>query len=713
MANLAHFTRHTGRKFANAYVLPALLAGIAFAVPLTVPADGNKLKDVNFFALPGNDVEVVLNFSGSIPEPARFTTDNPSRIVLDFQGTQLDTQKKNWSVSWGALRGISAVEAGGRTRVVLNLLQPAPFTLVREENQVVISIGALAEGAAAQAGSQAVPPASPQPVQQAAAAPDVFSEPSVQNIDFRRGHNGEGLIRITLSEPGIAVDMREEGQNIVIDFKETNLPEELDRRLDVTDFATPVMMIDSSQKENDAHMEISATGRFEHLAYQTENVYTIEVKQLSPKEKEKKIKLEDKIYKGQPLSLNFQNIDIHAVLNLIADYRGVNIITTDRVRGNVTLRLKNVPWDQALDLILDAKALGIRKIGNVWSIDLQSALDAREQEQLAARKKIAELEPLRTEFIQVNYSKAASFVALLKTTNEHSFLSKRGDVSVDERTNTLLVQDTSDKLEEIRKMITSLDRPVRQVLIAARVVIASDSFSRDLGVAFGQDTNYQMPGDIGVISSGRIEGDMYTGKDGEEGKFYPLIYDLSAGSVGGVPAAGISMAIGRVSSYLLQLELSAMEAESRGEIISSPRVVTADRQAASIKQGIDIVLRTLAGANSAGAIVFKSANLQLDVTPQITPDDRIIMDLNVTKDDPRSDGGFDTRSVKTQVLVDNGETVVLGGVYEKKDDKSVQRVPFFGDLPIVGKLFKKNFILTDKRELLIFVTPKILKETGS
>lgn len=699
--------------------------------PVGVLAAHYQINNVQFSVLPGNDVQVTVEFDKKMPTPLNFTTSNPSRIVFDYPATSVNVEESNLNVGIGAVQSVGIVEANSRARVVVNMVRDEPYATAIEDNRMILTIGSVAKNLAEQipsVPSHAVVPVA-LPINNVTSG--IFSEikpnsisiqePHVQEIDFRRNASGAGQIIITLSDPDITIDMGEEGRKIVIEFSDSLLPERLDRRLDVVDFATPVTTIDTKQLGNDVRMEITTTGKYEHLSYQTENQYIIEIKQVAPEKKKAQLEIKDRQYTGEKISLNFQNIDIHAVLNLIADFRGVNIITTDSVSGKVTLRLKNVPWDQALDIILESKGLGKTEMGNVWTIDRQDNIDARKRARLEAMKEIKSLEPTRTEYIQINYSKAKTLVDLLKTKGEHSFLSERGNVSVDERTNILIVQDTPSKLEEVRDLVTSLDKPVRQVLIESRVVIATDTFLKDLGVRFGQATNARISGEpgTGIITSGHFATETagltatpqtgYVNDAGNES----LIVDLPATTAG---AAGFGLAIGKLGTYLLQLELTALQQEGRGEIISSPRVITANQRKASIKQGVEIPYYPPVAIGAIATVTFKEAMLQLDVTPQITPDDRIIMDLKVTKNNERFQGAdtlIDKREVETQVLVDNGETVVLGGVFERTLESSVRRVPFFGDLPVVGNLFRNKLARDDKRELLIFVTPKILADKAS
>jgi type IV pilus assembly protein PilQ len=683
-----------------------LLAGLSIALPA---AADNSLSKLDFLGMPGNSVRLTLDFADQPAVPLSFTTDNPARLVLDFPGVQLNLPEKSKTVGIGSVQAIHGVEAEGRARVVVELVRAVPYDMEVSGNQLILVVG--------ESSGQAPKPQAVSAVQpERGSTPTVRrGVPAIDNIDFRRGENGAGRIIVTLSDPRIVVDMREEGGKIVVDFKNTQLPERLDRRLDVTDFATPVVSVDTKSKGKNAQMEIKAVGQYEHLAYQTDNLYTIEVKQVVPEE-EQEVSLDKKVYTGERMSLNFQNIDIHAVLNLIADFKQLNLVTTDAVKGAVTLRLKNVPWDQALDIILESKQLAARRLGNVLAIDLKSNIEQKEQRELEAKKKKVELEPLRTEFIQVNYSKAEDLVKLLKEKGTHSMLSERGNVSVDPRTNTLVVQDTADRLAQVRRLVIALDTPVRQVLIESRVVIASDDFSKDLGVKFGQSTYGTLDADPDWFTGtgGKREGDTDYGgttsyNTGGNENFIVDLPAVPAIAAGGGAAFGL--ALGKIGTYLLQLELSAMQSEGRGEIVSSPRVITADKRKAVIKQGVEIVVLGSAGVGAVAPPEFKEVVLQLDVTPRITPDDRIIMDLDVKKDNVTAvSGAFQKRQVTTQVLVDNGETVVLGGVYEQTVENAVNRVPFFSDLPVLGFLFKRTKDINSKSELLIFVTPKIIKE---
>jgi len=663
------------------------------------------LDNISYSTLPGNQVQLKLSMSGDIKEPISFTTDNPARIALTFADTASQVKKKTTGISVGVARSVTTVEAGGRTRVVVNLVKLVPFSMTRKGNDFYVTLNTGGN-------SRSTTTAAETP---AAVALETGNH-TINNIDFRRGDKGQARIIITMSDPKTIVDLKEEGGKIVANFLNTTLPENLEQRLDVLDFATAVKQIDSFQRGNNVKVVIDpAVLEFEHLAYQTDNVMTIDVRQIS-KAKQAELKKKKFGYVGEKLSLNFQNINVRAVLQLIADFTGLNLVTSDTVRGNITLRLKNVPWDQAMDIILKTKGLSKRQTGNVILVAPTEEIAAREKLELESQKQIEELAPLRSEYIQVNYAKAAQLAALLKS-DSNSLLSRRGNVTIDERTNTLLVQDTADKLIQIRGLVSTLDIPVRQVLIESRVVVANDDFSKDLGVRFGvsdggssSNVNAGVAGTLAGANNA-LAGITPTGNDS-------LNVNLPASPADGVPAT-IALAIAKLPfGNLLQLELSALQQEGRGEIISNPRVITANQKEAYIEQGTEIPFLS-SSANGSTRVTFKKAVLSLRVTPQITPDDRVIMDLTVTQDTVgqliallgSSIPSIDTQEVSTQVLVDNGETVVLGGVYRRETRNDVDRVPFFGDLPYVGFLFKQTSQINQKQELLIFVTPKIIKDT--
>jgi len=676
----------------------AMLISSFVSVQAADSAPGNTLKSIETVGLPGNKTQITLTLSEAAPAPLSFTIDNPARIALDLPATSNGLGERSQDVGVGMVESLTTVEAQGRTRVIVNLVDMVPYEAHADGNKIILTVQ--------NAGSELSAVAS------AASAATGGSKGDIGNVDFRRGEDGQGRVIVTLSDPSIPVDLQQQGGKVVVDFYRASLPKELERRLDVLDFATPVKTIDTFTKGENVHMVITPMGEYEYLAYQSGDQFTIEVRELTKEEVEDK-KKDEFGYSGERLSLNFQDIEVRSVLQLIADFTGINIVVSDTVGGSLTLRLKNVPWDQALDIILKTKGLAMRQTGNVMLVAPSEEIAAREKLELESQKQIEELEPLYSEFIQVNYAKAEDFAELLKS-SETTLLSDRGMATIDERTNTLLVQDIASKLVEVRKLVARLDIPVRQVLIESRIVVAKNDFSRDLGVKFGLSKRTRFDGDHILVAGGGQEGgvvaDPLTGFEvpagsGSDG----LLVDLPV--IGATSSIGL--AVGKLGSHLLQLELSAMEAEGTGEVISSPRVLTSNQKAAFIESGVEIPYQE---ATSSGAtnVSFKKAVLSLNVTPQITPDDRIIMDLQVNKD---SVGevflgvpSIDTNEVSTQVLVDNGETLVLGGIYEQTRADEIDRVPFFGELPLVDWMFKQTRTVDDKAELLIFVTPKIVKE---
>ena len=671
----------------------AMLAAFAMLLGASTQASATALNDVSFASLSGDRVQVNLKFSEPLQEkPVNFTIDNPARIAIDLPGVDLNMAEKSQSIGLGMALSLSAVEAAGRTRVVVNLVRPVSYDMNMDGDTLVLTLGSGASGAGPE---------------RAGGADASSSVARIDNIDFRRGDHGEGRVVVTLSDPSIGVNLSEEGGKIVADFLGTSLPSELDRRLNVVDFATPVKEIDTSAHGNGARMVISTTtDQYEHIAYQSDNVFTIEVQPLS-KEEQEAAKREKFGYTGERLSLNFQNIEVRAVLQLIADFTGFNLVASDTVGGSVTLRLKNVPWDQALDIILKSRGLGMRKSGNVMMIAPQEEIAAREKLELESNKQVEDLAPLRTEFIAINYAKASDLATLISK-GDNSLLSERGTVSIDARTNTLIVQDVSSSLQAIRDMIAKLDVPVRQVMIESRIVNADESFTRDLGVQFGFTKSTGTPSATDQEISVGSNSNLYV---------EPTVDNFMVSLPVVAPSASIGLAVGKIASYLLQLELSALLAEGRGEDIASPKVITANQKEALIESGVEIPYQE-ASSSGATSVSFKKAVLALKVVPQITPDNRVLLDLSVNQDTRGSPDvlgvpPIDTRAVTTQVLVNDGETVVLGGIYSQTDRNNVDRVPFFSELPYLGYLFKKNRIEKSRRELLIFVTPKILKEEMS
>ena len=691
-----------------------LLAGFSFAAQ----AEGNKLQDIEIQSLPGDQVELRLVLSDTAPEPLAFTIDQPARIALDLADTSLGMTSRRTDVGMGVLDTVLAAEANGRTRVVLNLDNLVGYQTRTAGNIVYVTLDA-----AATRQSTTTAFAVNANSDNASAA----ANRAIENIDFRRTENGAGRVVVTLSDPSIPVDVSQEGGRVVVNFGSTQLPAELMRRFDVLDFATPVSTIDSLQVDGDARLIISARGAYEELAYQTDRTFTVEVQTVEEDVEDisPTIFSGSKEYTGDRLTLNFQDIDARAVLQLLADISGRNIVVSDTVTGNVTLRLQNVPWDQAMDIVLATKGLAMRENGNVIIVAPAAEITARERADLESKKEIKELEPLYSEYLQVNYAKAGDLADLIGSGSERALLSERGTVAIDERTNTLLLQDTAERIADIRRLVAKLDIPIRQVLIESRIVVVNDDFSRDLGVRWGF-TGVDDNGDNGLIAvSGNSFGTDQVVQSGLDnvaagGSIFPVQvptlnnrYNVNLPVVG--PAGSFALAI-LDDDYLVDLELTALQAEGNGEVISSPRVITANQKEARIEQGVEIPYQE-ATSSGATSTQFKSAVLSLTVTPQITPDDRIIMDLLVTKDNVGAvvNGvpSIDTRSVTTQVLVDNGQTVVLGGIYETERTEVETKVPLLGDIPFAGALFRNTQAVSNKSELLIFVTPKILREGSS
>jgi len=668
----------------------------------------SQLRQVSFNKVPGDKVQIKISFSNSAVEPGSFTINNPARIALDFPNTVNTLGWKSKNIGLGFAKSMTIVEAGNRTRVIINLVSLIPFETQVAGRDVFVTLAGTRT-----ASDSGVPTAT----NISTAVPGDQTVYSITNIDFRRGAKGEGRVVVTLSDPNTPASSGESGQQIFVDFGNTGLPQDLQQRLDVTDFATPVRFIDTTKVGNRVRLAITPQGDYEYLAYHAGNIYTIEVKQ-AEKEEKKDGKIDDKAFTGEKLSLNFQDIEVRAVLQLIADFTDLNMVTSDSVRGNLTLRLKNVPWDQALDIVLKTKGLAMRRNGNVILVAPSEEVAAREKLELEAKNQLEKLEPLNSELIQINYANAKSIAGILKDKSA-SVMSERGSTTIDERTNTILVVDTADKLDAVKKLVAKLDIPVKQVLIESRIVIADNSFAKDLGVRFGVTANGNE--DTLVTTTGSLEGTDTIVSQAIDNGGTPLPIPTIPPAVPqrlnvNLPASGspgkIALSI-LGSNTLLDLELSALQSEGRGEVISNPRVVTANSHEAYIQQGTQIPYQE-ASSSGATSVSFKEAVLGLKVTPLITPDDRIFLDLAVNKDSVGAIfagvPSINTKEVKTQVLVKNGDTVVLGGVYEQETNNSVTRVPFFGDLPLIGALFRSTSNIDNKSELLIFVTPKILKD---
>jgi type IV pilus assembly protein PilQ len=694
-------------------------------LPSIAPAqDALRLEALDVQSLPGQQVELRLRLNGAAPEPMTFTIDDPARISLDLPNTSLGLDSRRQDINVGPLTNVLAAEANGRTRVVMNLSSMVPYQTRVEGNTVVVLIG---QGP----GDGAAPAFAAQQVQGGGAAPRAAAaapgDRSIRSIDFRRGPDGAGQVVVELNDPRTTVDVRQEGGRIVVDFQDTSLPQELLRRLDVTDFATPVFTIDALRADRDARLVVTSAAEYDQVAYQTDNQFTLELKQ--PVEQAAAtpgLFDEDREYTGERLTLNFQDLETRAVLQLIADFSGLNIVVSDTVQGSVTLRLQNVPWDQALDIVMTTKGLDMRRNGNVIIVAPAEEIAAREQAELEAQQALQVLEPLRSEFIQVNYAKAAELANLMQG-DGNAMLSERGTVAIDERTNTLLVSDTANSLANVRRLVTQLDIPVRQVLIESRVVIVNDDYSRELGVRFGATAVNDNSGNglIGMTGTGFGAGALVGTPPigGPGGSILPVTAPPLASRYNvnlpvASPAGSIALAI-LGNDYLVDLELSALQAEGEGRVISTPRIVATNQREARILQGTEIPYQE-SSSSGATTVSFKEAVLSMLVTPQITPDNRIIMDLTITKDSvgevvsSGQAGGFipsiDTRELVTQVVVADGETVVLGGVYETELRNDVVKVPGLGNIPGIGYLFRSRSQSNNNAELLIFVTPKILHE---
>lgn len=661
--------------------------------PLALAA--TELESMEYSLLPGEQVQLKLELSGPAPKPRFFAIDDPPCIVLDLPGVKIGSTRRSQSIGIGMTRSVTLVEARERTRVVINLVQSTLFDTKVEGNTVYVTVG----------GSPAIIPGRSN---RAAEAKQYL----IKNIDFRRAEQGGGRIIISLLNAQMPVDIRQEGERIIADFINSTLPPELERRLDVLDFATPVKFIDAfTTKQGVRIVIIPRNVEYEYLSYQYDDTLVIELKPLTTARQEYPMERGPGVSEKK-ISLNFQNINVRSVLwLLIADFAGLNLVISDAVQGTVTLRLEEVPWEQALDVILKTEGLAMRRVGNVVRVAPGDKMAARERQKLQARKQLAQLAPLHSELIRVNFAEASDLAALLEA-KENSFLSPRGNVAVDERTNTLLIQDTAEKLAEIRKLIARLDIPVQQVLIESRVVIANSDFSKELGVRFGLNKRDTTGGPFSqVVTSGSLGGTTQIINREALKPSDRLNINLP---VTKQDAARLALALtGLPLGTLLELELSALQAEGRGEVISNPRVITSNQQQAVIEQGIAIPYQR-ATSSGATSVSFKKAVLSLTVTPQITPDGKIIMDLLVTKDSVgRVFNGvpsINTRKISTQVLVDNGRTIVLGGIYEQQRNQTIRRVPFLGDLPYIGALFRNKSQTHNKKELLIFVTPKIVKK---
>jgi len=699
---------------------------LALFVGASAPAMAqNTIQSINTTQQAGSEVVRIELSEALTAVPAGFTIQTPPRIAIDLPGVSNGLGKPSVEVNQGNLRSVNVAQAGERTRLVLNLKKAASY---RAELQGKVLLLIL-DSAAAPAATTTAAAASPEPVR---FAESLNRTPlALKDIDFRRGSDGAGRVIVDLPNNQVGVDIRQQGQSLVVEFLRSTVPDNLRRRLDVTDFGTPINTVTTTQSGDRVRMLIEPKGNWEHSAYQSDNQFVLEVR---PQKVDPNKLTQGVGYAGEKLSLNFQNIEVRALLQVIADFTNFNVVTSDTVTGNVTLRLKDVPWDQALDIILQAKALGLRKSGNVILIAPKDELNAKEKIELEAKAQVASLEPVRTQSFQLNYAKAEDVAKGLSGQGSSGggggtssrILSPRGSVISETRTNQLFVSDIPSKLEEIQTLISKIDIPVRQVLIESRIVEADESFGRSLGVKLGASDLRGVRGGVPGYSVGggtRISPGAnlnavggQTLQNGNTVNFSDTNFvNLPAVGQGGFGAATFALSLfSATANRFLNLEISALEADGKGKLVSSPRVITADQQKAIIEQGEEIPYQ-VATSSGATSIVFRKANLKLEVTPQITPEGNVILDVDITKDSRGALAGsagfaINTKHVKTQVLVENGGTVVIGGIFEQLDREDVSKVPLLGDIPYLGYLFKTKTRASTKTELLIFLTPKVVSD---
>ena len=703
----------------------AIAVAMLMAAPMGAWAQ-NAIKSINTSVQSGAEVIRIEMAEPLAAIPVGFAIQTPPRIALDLPGVKNDLGRSSVEVNSGNLRSVNVAQSGDRTRLVLNLKHASSYRAQVQGKALLVLLDAAAQAEAATAAS------APAAAAASEAKPVRFAESqnrtplSLSGIDFRRGTDGAGRVVVNLPNDQVGVDIKQQGQNLIVDFLKTTLPDSLRKRLDVTDFGTPVQAVSTTQNGDRVRMVIEPKGNWEHSAYQSDNQFVLEVR---PQRIDPNKLTKGPGYAGEKLSLNFQNIEVRSLLQVIADFTNFNVVTSDTVTGNVTLRLKDVPWDQALDIILQAKGLGMRKSGNVIWIAPKDELAAKEKVDLESKAQIQQLESLRTQSFQLNYAKAEDISKALAGSGASGatrILSARGSVISDARTNQLIINDIPSKLEEVQSLIAKIDVPVRQVLIEARIVEADDTFGRSLGVKLGASDLRATQGGVpgwGVGGNNRVAiGGNYTGVGdttlqsggGQSGIF-------SNGNFVNFPATGIagnaaSIALslfGSGSNRFLNLELSALEADGKGKIVSSPRVITADQVKALIEQGTEYPYQT-ATSSGATAIAFRKANLKLEVRPQITPEGNIILDVDVNKDsrgETTAAGiAINTKHVQTQVLVENGGTVVIGGIFFQEERQDVDKVPLLGDIPFLGALFRTKTNSSDKREMLVFLTPKVISE---
>ncbi len=670
--------------------------GLSLWIALLSPmVQAANLKALDVAALPGDRVELKLSFDAPPPVPRGYTTDTPARIALDLPGVASQLASKTHDLGSGNARSATVVEARDRTRLIINLTQPAPYDSRIEGNNLLVVVG------------QGVKPSISRPAAVATPVPAravATAGKAIRGVDFQRGTQGEGNVVIDLSDPSIAPDIQEREGRIIVGFAKTLLPERLRVRLDVKDFATPVQFVNASASGDRATISIEPGGTFDYSTYQTDNKLTVSVRPATVNELHKR-NAGQQAYSGEKLSLNFQDIDVRSVLQLIADFTNLNLVASDTVQGGITLRLQNVPWDQALDLVLKTKGLDKRKVGNVLLVAPADEIAARERQELESQKQIADLAPLRRELLQVNYAKAADIAKLFQSvTSAEAKADERGSITVDERTNNIIAYQTQDRLDELRRIVAQLDIPVRQVMIEARIVEANVDYDKSLGVRWGG--SIQNKGNWNT--SGVTTGDSTTiGTPGSTSTNQPFVDLGASGNTSGIGIAFIT------DNVLLDLELTAMEKTGNGEIVSQPKVVTSDKETAKILKGTEIPYQE-ASSSGATSVSFKEASLSLEVTPQITPDNRIIMEVKVTKDEPdylnkvQDVPPIKKNEVNAKVLVNDGETIVIGGVFSNTQSKVVDKVPFLGDVPYLGRLFRRDVVSEKKSELLVFLTPRIM-----
>ncbi len=714
----------------NGTTLSGLVTRLGMLLAMAIGAPAAMAQDNAIESITANQQgsNVIVNIAMKNPPaklPIGFSITNPTRIALDFGATSNATGKTSQELNVGDVRALNLVQVDGRTRAVLHLRRPLNYATAIDGNSIVVTIEG--SGGVAQAVDRSGLPIA------AAAPPQPAVRQMLRDLDFRRGANGEGRVVVDLPNNQVAVDVRQVGNTVLVDFMKTGLPETLRRRIDATDFGTPVSMITTVPQGDNVRMTIEARGLWEQTVYQSDTQLVIDVKPI--KEDPNRLTQGTQGYRGEKLSFNFQNVEVRAALQAIADISGLNIITSESVSGNLTMRLKDIPWDQALDVVLRAKGLDMRKNGTVLWIAPKDELLTKEKLELEQRAQISDLEPLRSEVFQLNYQKAESFrtvfgldaaSAAATGPEKNRVLSKRGSAIIDPRTNQVFVTDIASKIEDIRKLIMKTDVASRQVLIEARLVEANDGFSRNLGAKLGfadlrgfrgGDAGYQLNGNQRAAIGGNMTGvGQVTGQTPDTGDGYTntQFVNLPAAAIGSIPPATLAFSLfSAAANRFLNLELSALEADGKGKIISNPRVLTEDKMIAVIEQGIELPYQ-VATSSGATSITFKKANLRLEVTPQITPDGNVVLDVDVNKDskgeETRAGFAINTQHVKTKVMVENGGTVVLGGIFQQTETNTETKVPLLGDLPVVGYLFKSKGRSSQKTELLVFITPKIVAD---